>query len=208
MYRPNRVGPWPVVDLDLTIPSWPTEWNTNFNNVDVGVGTLAPHFYSATVKDDYDAFTWFRSTSQLAADNSVSFAVAVNGEALNDQGSLLSFDGTFGFARAAAAQRTINFFVGRLGASTVDVVRTAANNSVANPYFLESVGSNVGSGGLKCSGSLVHVDSGADGHGSNPIVFGVQLVNPDTGAMDMENILVSLSLHKYNGDLPIFDARR
>lgn len=209
MYRPNRVGPFPIGDLDRSANFWPATWETagNFDAVDAAQSARAPHFRSDTVADEYDHVTICPTTNiNLASGTSMSFGVAVSGD-MAEQAHVLS--GSIAF-QAYRNLLQVEGWIGRLDAATVDVVRTAANNNVPSWFVLPGKCVAMGNSGVSYGwqGSFLAVDEDDDGHGSNPLVLGVTLFNFAGSGQTLEQFSCTLSLHKYRQSIRSFDAAR
>ena len=215
MFRPDRIGlrTSPIVDLDLARLAWPTEWNTNLDAVDAVRGSApAPHFRSATVREDFDQLSVIGEGSvSFASDQHFSLGVAIDGEALNELGVRYSGHiGAYVSLDSASLEVGIVGWIGRLDASSVDVARGAANNLVSNPIYLP--GRNAGpshiSIGYSWEGTVLAVDQAEDGFGSNPVVLGVTLQNNDSAATSLAHLNISLSLFRWASDIQVFDPNR
>lgn len=216
MYKPDRIGPHLITDLDLAgMNDFPTTWKTatNYNLVDSDLWERHPNFRTATVRDDFDTWTQVPDvTMNVAADKAVSWAVAINGEAPSDEGTLYSVQacGIAGISSGGGLALPWEVWIGRLDAATPDITRTAQNNAVTNYRPLPASQTwNIDASGIWCNLSAIHVDSADDGHGSNPIVAGITLFNIHASAAQALNFLsVNINIHRYAAELPIFDPVR
>ena len=137
MYRPNRIGPWPLYDFDDVSNTWPSAWNTagNFNLADTAQGAMAPAVRSATVRDDYDQVTWDSTQDiTLAANSVMSFGVAINGSAENDRGLHYGVSGSI--VCATSAQAFGGIAIGRCDNASLSVDYGANANSCAKWFVL------------------------------------------------------------------------
>lgn len=201
MYRPDRIGPYAgLFDVDLAKPSWPTEWNTNLNNVDGDHADFKPHFYTDTVRDDFDQLTWSEPSTTLAAGKTFCAAVALNGENISELP--MHFSGAVQ-VRVDATEIMLAAFAGRLDAA-VDVTRNATNNNVANPLILHN---DLG-GSISWLGQFLTVDQEVDGYGTNPICLGVQLYNPTGSNVSLDGLFISVNAHRWLEDIQTFDPTR
>lgn len=208
MYRLDRIGPWPVLDVDLAEFVWPTEWNVNFDNVDSGYASIKPHFRSATVRDDFEQLHVMEGSVALAANQGMTFAIAINGEAENDLPMMYSYHASLCWVMSAPASWQAQIGIGRLDSASVDVNRAATNNNIANPYFLHSDGSDTGSAGVRHEGQVILSDVEADGYGTNPICLFARMVNGENTVMDVGDLCLSLSMFRYTADYDTFDPSR
>ena len=164
MYRPNRIGPWPVLDPSLAGLTWPSDWNTNFDGPDSGLSDDAvfPQVRSATVRDDFDQFMLGMTDlgSILATNQMMSFAVAVNGLMESTRPMLLSGH-VFASVHSSLDDVLLAAWCGRADAASLSVTRTSAQNEVSNPQWLPGVCTVAAAGAqLSWSGSFVIEDQG------------------------------------------------
>ena len=215
MYRPNRIGPHPVLDFEIGQTAWPTDWNTNFNGPDSSITSQAvyPQVLSATVPEDYGQVAWSAEDAsiQLSTLQQVAWGVPVSGTATNDLGNLWSCAGSLVIGDASAAGLSARFFIGRANVGTLSVTRTSAQNEILRPYELRSAvtmdGDSLHAG---FQGSVVNEASSVGGgdFGTNPVIFGVALANSSGANITLAGIWISLSLHKYIEDLKTFEDAR
>lgn len=209
MYRPNRIGPWPLLDLDRVLATWPVDWNTNFNAADSGLTDVKPHMELATVRDDYDQVCWKRDDVQLVATQSMTFGVCISGEAPNNKPVMLTVAGGLSLAAATVINAEASFGIGRLDSSSVDVTRNAANNNISVPHVLRGAGDTEGFLNLDYIGQVGVIDLAADGFGSNPICFFCRMRNLDAAAgWDWLDFSLSLHISRYVSDVDMFDPNR
>lgn len=218
MYRPNRIGPWPIIDLDAPKMAWDASWNATLGVADFPIGTApTPHFRSATVRDDFDfmSIKMDGNTPTLLNHFSMAFGVAIEGENPVDgdgEATLFSVFASMMLSDDTTGnEHTASLWVGRLDQSTVDVTRNQTNNSVTNPILLPALVTKTGTSGnihLAYNGSFLFSDIEADGYDSNPIVAGVTINNPDSAAREWTDFHLSLGIHRYVGDLKSFEPNR
>lgn len=209
MYRPPLIGPYPLLDLDRAALAWPTAWNTagNFNAVDtLTAAAKAPHFWSATVQEQYDFVAWVADVAMTLADgNAMSFGVCVSGT--HEAGKPMVYSGHVALSFDSPCQ--VDVWCARLTGSTVDVTRTAANNAVDSPLQLQHqviYYANHTTGGWQ--GSFVSMDQEDDGFDTDPVVLGCTLLNDTGGVATIENLSVTMSLHRYAEDIQSFEPAR
>lgn len=211
-YRNDRIGPHPVLDLDLTNPSWPTEWSGNFDTDDApNNGSPVMHFRSATVREDHDQVTWIKNqTINLSSAQAIGFGCALEGASPGDSDLGMLWGGHASLlVEADADEVSLGVLCGRLASSTVDVTRTAANNTITNPHFLRwNSGNNGVWQSVNWSGSFVSADFDDDGFGTNPMAFGVLINNHGSTAATIGSMILSVSFQRYNSDLRIFEPSR
>lgn len=219
MYRPNRIGPYGIFDLDFSQPAWPSEWlstGTNFDNVDNSVASLpAPHFHVSTVRDDYQQLYWNKQSSQscsLAASNQIAFGASISGVHENDKPML--YTGSVDVSVTVSETTPYlsgQVFCGKLASATVDVSRVAANNGINTMTLLPCRYYSSQRGMLRFGweGSFIKADYAANGFGSFPVVLGVSLKNMSgANAVTFLDIQVACHLFRYSKDVDTFEPNR
>ena len=209
MYKINRVGPWPVVDID-SAAFWPTEWNVNFDLPDGFVGNIRPAVQSAILKENADTVSWVsKAKVSLSGGNNMCFTVAVGGQEFltpdipNFWEVMVSAD----FFHSSADDLGLSVLVGR--SPTASLSDDHGNNintwddyqCLPAPKVYASHSCHV-----SYQGQLVNIDAASDGHGSNPVMLGVLLQNHGNAA-DVE-CFVTQSLRRYSGDVAAYDPQR
>ena len=213
MYRPNRIGPHPVFDLDAALLSWPAEWAANFNTGDHdNQGAPRIHVGSATLREDYDQVTWIAANDViLAADNAIAFGVAIDGN-FQEGGNLGHLYCGHVSAVAGLASGTDLLavpIIGRCNSSTVIVDRTGAGNVFGNVCYLPGE-SFLSAGMSRCSwqGCIAQGNLGAAALGTNPVMLGGLFVNYAGASVTFEYLVVTATIHKYVAELQVFDPVR
>lgn len=219
MYRPNRIGPYPVWDLDAAAITWPTEWTTDFAEQDHDVRT-APrlHVPSATLRDDYDQATWLCSEAAitLAAGMAVGIGIGISGVPAGD-----SADSVLGhlycghvdamICRDVDQELIVRPVIGRASQSTLSVDRDAQGNTFGSYGFMPSDTARPNQRATYCSwqGCIAQGNLGAAALGTNPVMLGAWIGNPTAAANQVIRYLaVSVSIHKYVRELQQFDPVR
>lgn len=205
MYRLNRIGPYPILDLDRSAITWPAAWTTatNWNLADAAQTARAPHFRSATVRDDQDHVTWNAAIAMALADaNAISFGVAISGSIERP----MHFQGHASLVGSHGAALECNIWCGRLDAATVSVDYGAAANNV--PYWYNLACSKTQVIQVDWNGSFLVVDEDDDGFGTYPFVLGATILNNTGGAATIEGMQCSLSLMRYVSDYDTLDPSR
>lgn len=212
MYRPNRIGPYPTVDLDRTESGWSGDWNPNLDSADHS-RTAAPHLHvrSATVREDYDQATWIATAQSSLADNmAFGLGAAINGQAKSDgMGHLFCGHVSAVLCCSADQLGAARVVIGRAVNSALSVVRTDVGNELDSfTYLPANVQRDAHTLHVGWQGCVVQTDQDADGFGTNPILLGVQLVNLAGAAITFEYFAVSVTLQKYVEEIQIFDPVR
>lgn len=212
MYRPNRIGPHPVLAPGLASLVWPTDWNTNFNgpDSDLAVAEIHPQVRSVTVRDNFDQFNLVQADlgATIAAEKKMSFGVALNGAFEASEPMLVSCAmsvvmtcGTQDCALAA--------WFGRADGASLSVTRTSQQNDVSNPIYLPADHFRENELlHLDYNGSVIVEDHAGDYSDDNPLLFGFSLHNHSGVASTVKGLHFNLSAHRYVSDLNIFDPNR
>jgi len=168
-----------------------------------GWGTILPYAYTATVREDYDAFNFGTTgTPDIAASSRVAFGLFLSPS--NDKHNLIfQVSGRALFAMQDSGYCFGNFFFGRKATNnTVVSDKASANNSLAKFMYLPS--NQVSS----VNNSNIH-DSieteifSLELAGGFVYCFGYQLTNYSGTAMTIDGG-VSLSIRKYSSTIPAF----
>lgn len=203
MYRPNRIGPWPFVDIDAAMSDVA---DTTLEAIEALL-TANPEIYAGSVSADVRANN-FRVTGSLgiSAGDGLGIGVQVLGTELVTRNSILSVAGSV-IGHVATAGFVPSFVVGRTQdtGSPYELDRWA----ILAPDF--ALPSNAAGAQFQAyiNRSLVLGDwipSGNDS--SDPIVFGVMFRNSFGGALALTDVNVSLSCQRYVSDLQVFDPNR
>lgn len=207
MYRPNRIGPFPTLDLDRT------GYTPTITSVVVGGVPVFPHVQNTNVNDEFEnMFAGPGITGGLGANEHVSFGIAMSG--VQPESELPMHLTICGSAYWVGAQPiTIRPFIAR-GDTATPVVNTGANNNqCSRPFFLPYSGAIVSSLPTNEFSSVSFNCSVVAGNilgatlSENPIYLGVQLLSSVAGAT-ATSIRVSISAHRWLNDLSVFDPTR
>ena len=210
-YHPNRVGPFPVFDLDASTPFWAGTFEPSFTSHSSNV--IAPAFDTDVVEELTAQAQWHRAAnSSLTAGQAWSVAVSVNGEAKNNIANMFSFNISW-CTSWENAEISAMAFVGRLTSGTISLDYTQTLNDCGTWWQLPARQSHAKlntytqvSGNYQ--GSILNRDTKADGYGSNPIVAGVCFYNRGAAAADAYLIDVSMNIQKYVSAIDGYDPLR
>lgn len=203
MYQPNRIGPWPIRDLDVDNPAWPAEWETSLSGASHDADEKLPQVKDSIVRDNHSEVTWsHKGVTSLPANKCFSIGACVNGEAINGLSPLFSLS-------VAYCSPITSGFCGL----TVWYGRNSLNQASdgrgrSNPL---QTWTNVASGSVRhvyYNGSFIMQDEDADGFGVNPVFAGLTIMNPSASALDLPMMQVTVSLHRHATQLQIFDPKR
>lgn len=207
MYRPNRIGPFPTLDLDRTA------YTPTITSVVAGGVPVFPHVQNTNVNEELEnMFGYPGITGGLGANDHCSFGIAMSGAQPESE---LPVHFTFcGACYWAGAQPiTIRPFIAR-GDSATPVVNVGANNNqCSRPFFLPYESAIVSSLPANEFSSVAFNCSIIAGNilgatlSENPIYLGVQLLSSVAGST-ATSIRVSISAHRYLNDIRVFDPTR
>lgn len=210
MYTTNKVGPYPIIDLDTDVELWDAGWNSTYNSIDHDPWNINAQFFNSVVADDHAEMLMRQQDASvdLAVSKAISFAVAVNGTAVKDSPMRYSGHASLSVGTSATAYITGYAWIGRLDGASIDLNRAATVNPVSNPRILASDLTPGTSVGVDWSGTVLNVDRDDDGFGTNPICLGVTIVNPDASVRAIRSLAVSLSLHRDIGIIKTHESER
>jgi len=215
MYRPNQLGPWPLVDVDT---------------VALDYGTLGAAFQDArnvfdvalpdpTIRPLTVSRSWIAITPSLTARQQCSMGVAINGNNPSQLVGATSEDigiqyQVSGFIRAvpvagANNDARISCLVGRNNAATLQSGNANAN-SVLNYHYLpvEDTSNLGGQVSARINTSVIIGPwNGAVTVNNNPLLFFFTLMK-DSGAAATYVIDAAMSVMKYTQDLHTVDPTR
>ena len=212
MYRPNRIGPWPLAAIDS-------------GEVDFGIlaaasaeGTFEPYVPDAVIRDKTASrqFT-ARTVATMGVGTRTSVGVAVNGAnpVVDDglamsTGFLVCVSGHMNY-EVQAGSGPVHVFaaVGRSDDATLDAFGTD-DNPCANYWYCPAHVFNIDAdhGGISLNTAIAVGNwDGAVTPSSNPLIFGFGVVNRSAGNMQVR-MYGSMHVHKYSSDLDLFDPTR
>ncbi len=200
-YRPNRIGPWPLIDVDAAPVG---KADTVIEGI---VGTLASPsgFTNQSVRNESarsDTMLITGGDLNLGADEAVFMGVAIGGSPMVSRNTIISYAGATRFA-SDTDHCICTPFIGRT-TETDDVFNCPNFSLVPCNQQTGKVGANT----MDCNGSVIAGDflpSGTEGTGS--IVFGLWLQNIGAASV-IEAWLGSMSIHRYLGDIQILDPNK
>ncbi len=205
MYRPDRIGPFPLATLEST-PHILSAINQDVIKVQptievIGVPNLAT---KATA-------VFFDSNATVNAGNQGAFGISVNGNTLHKAGEyIVAVSGTF-LGWSAAEGLSVQGILGRLSASGpgvrtmsqwIHVPEMSSEFSRTSTAEVSAIKSSVNT-------EIVMGDFAPNATESDlDLCFGFALFNVGTGVATVQSIHASLSIHRYVEDLHTFDPNR
>jgi hypothetical protein len=205
MYKPNRIGPWPLVDTDGTswsFPASPTMGSRKSYTLNLEDTT----FYTAARATSFTCLTEPMGT--IGGGQSMGVGVAISGAALPTEASLCSVAGGLRFDCSGDAAVFAVF--GRSNGVT-------ALATLANPYIMpltlnqeSGAAADVTSVMASFSTTLVLGDFGAsDTEGTNPLCVGFVVVASGLASgAGLFGFTGSLSIHRFEQQINTFDPDR
>lgn len=221
MFRPERVGPWPIIDLGSV-------WNPVTNQLQGFVeDQVRPVYQRAAVRGDYDnVFIDENSDTALAAASGFTLALAVEGSHPSDLPVHVVYSVVASIhSRVTGANNragvNLRAFLGRSSSSALPTLSSTATDHgthanrplhllPAQSIFIASDRHAVSTtdrefSHISCEGQMV-VRPGVN---ANPLFVALSVYNPDgESAITVSNMSISMALHKYVGDVDTFDPTR
>lgn len=207
MYRPNRIGPWPLVDIDAAIVT------VADTTLEAGLLTIAspPEIYvnGATVNTQSRADNFLVSGSLgITTGTGIGLGVQVDGSPLVDvRDYQVSVSGCCKF-HSSQLYGGAQFVFGRADAVASGIIGVTPpvflapdviiNPGIASAFQVIGINKSFIVGDFLPSGS----------EGSNPLVFGVWLMNGGASTSEFTHVRASLSIDRYVSDIPTFDPNR
>lgn len=200
----------PVVDLESTVATWPGDWSANFNGPDVALTSVPyPQVLTATPGDRHETVNWRASSAvSLASGHKMGFAVPLSGAHDQDLGILFA-----GHVAVHAGPGSpgigVAVFVGRAASGTLSTTRTSAQNQLAQFAYLPSQVHDHGDV-LSASylGSWLTDKYAEASFGTNPILFGFELMNYSGGALSLTQLSFTITGQRYLKDYDTFEPAR
>lgn len=215
MYRPDRIGPYPVWDFDRAEVSWPGTWSANFDAHDHSIAAKPfAHVETATLADKNQSIWRMPGVRTLAAHHAIGFGVGINADAAPGSNLPHLFAGyadiQVGIDPTSNSRWGVRCFMGRAAATPLTVDRAGTGNQVDQAIYLgDEISLDDTVKRAKWQNCVIEQDLDADGLDARPIILGVQVLNYHGGtALSLQYLTVSLSFQKYNEDLQIFDSVR
>lgn len=208
MYRPNRIGPWPFVDLDVD-----TEVMTGEVFNAGASGLLKPGFnvQDTVVNSEYRsrAFNMI-PVSTFSTITGVCIGVQIDGSELDNASEyMLSYAGNVRWS-ANDEGITVQPIIGRAetdgGPGTTFIIDPYTPVPALNATF----GNITESEGMKsCNGTVIVSQSNNSASvKSGNLCFGFWFQNPTLNSIQITNVLGGLSIHRYLSDVNTFDPNR
>lgn len=210
MYRPNRIGPWPLIHVDKL----PIDFGTpaNYGNE----LTFDPHVADTTIRSTTASrmISAYTNATTFTSRASFSIGVAIDGSnpigapnGDDQQGFYVSVSGHCVVRDGDDGQ--LEACIGRCDASTLTIY-SSGSNPCADFFRLPIQGMVAQDEWLSASINTTlligHYD-GSDTYESDPLIFGWRLVNQSAGAKQYR-MMASMTIHKYAQDIHAFDPNR
>jgi hypothetical protein len=212
MYRPNRIGPWPLVAIDTA----PLDMGTLGGAV--GDDVCSPHLPDTTIRSAMATRQMRALTSgAMAANSHLDIGVAVNGSnpnggegAADDPSFVISVAGVV-VVRTVSGAGPISVvpFLARNNAATIVAFGTGGN-ACTNFNYLPGESVMLDQDVVQCRINMSLIMGNHDGAVTpsvNPLIFGFGAWNR-SAATAQYKMQAHLSIHKYEQDLDVFDPTR
>lgn len=207
MYRPNRIGPWPLVTLESSL--WdPTGATVGTNS---GAITGAPIYMAqdAVANEATNARNiQISGTITLGAAKQICVGVKIIGSALFEDGKyLLSYGGSF-MMQPDVAGVGLSAIVGRVAANG------AASGALDNWAHVPLLNHKAADGGnhrvyADANGTVILGDWKPEGTIlTTEYYFGWFMTNMSVNEAIIKNAMGSMSLHRYEQDINTLDPNR
>jgi len=198
MYRPDRIGPWPLCDIDATNVWTPT----------ATMGTQSAYVANLEDVTEYTAArTRVFSVGNVAVGAAQSWCVGIKiaGGALTDSpNALLSVAGNIHYTQAEN-QGQVFAFIGR-GADS------SAAPAIIPTWFIPVTGVAEGTQNIFNLGFSTTIVLGDFGSSSTdlvtPLILCIGALNGLGSTVNMSFCQGSLSIHRYEADIDTFDPNR
>ncbi|AXL14832.1 hypothetical protein [Microviridae sp.] len=197
MYRPNRTGPWPLIN---TVATALTTAQVDLS----GDSAATPNIRcgDAVLNIGQRANSFDLSVAATQANEQVGFGVQIACPSINGEDTIVSVSGSIVMQTSGGV--TPCFVIGRN--SGVTAQSDLVNWSLL-PLTTQDSGANHQAATINTSIVLGDfLPSGTDSDA--PLMAGWSLVNVNGAASNAANIFASVSLHRYISDLTTFDPGR
>lgn len=211
MYRPNRIGPWPLIHVDKAPIAMGT-LASSYNETNLQFNPAAP---DATVRSEFASRQM--SGANLVAlprESTISFGVGVNGNVPADVGTALMFGCaaslTLRQLTVATNDFTVRAHIGRCNNATIGIFSGSAVNLCDNYAQVPGVNVEYATRALTASINTSVIIGDFDGAvvaSTNPILFGWTVQNNSATALQFE-WEAFVSLQKYIKDIDTYDVGR
>lgn len=206
MYRPNRIGPMPLADIEQ-VPFVQTGAKLNGAESILSVATMV--VADAVAPEDASARSWVMTdTWTLSAARGVCVGVKVSGSELFLGGEyIFSFGGSIMFTTGAETECVAMPMIGRVDTDGLDV---ATMNQWALMPSVPSMPKafDVGIVSAAMNGSVLYGDFGGAGASLTKELFaGFWLMN-HAGNATIADLKMSVSAHRFTKDLDAYDSSR
>ena len=235
MYRPNRIGPWPLIDLSQAAVNIPTSggngtiqgWG-NVYGINEYVKVIPTQGSNAGIVADEIATVTARMKSnaqaELTQNKIYALGIVVDGTHHPEEKVQYSVSGAFSLEEDNVSET--EFFMARLtplaNGDSPEIASYAGNidnqirSSVIIPGAQSHSDSQWGSPDINqatkvgsCGTSVVEGQWGVTEQLQTPVVFGLKITVPNGDIiLNIRKLEISLSLHKYRQDLIVFDPTR
>ncbi len=207
MYRPNRIGPFPLVDLDAPAVLFATVEYLNGG----ATQKIAPITLSTVLVTETGVLRGYQNTIAIAALNTVSFGIPVDPVLVNEQSMQLSISGAARCYGSAVNNVTLNPFVARSNADPIVATQTTGSNESDDPFFLPCCASQVpGTRAVQASVNTslaIGPFKAGSTPSTNPLILGWCFHNQSNVAVTL-NLDFSIAVQRYLEDVQLFDPSR
>jgi len=210
MYRPDRIGPWPLVNLDddvNEVNAWPPDALMSLKSVFYAVGEPTP-------PEQFHSETWFFSLPQeVRAESAIAFGIKITGRPLHPSKEyMLSYAGGVAFGTSSDSL-VVRPIVGR----TED---TGFSSGVLEKYAFvtptelshqRTSGAEIAPITCHMNGTCVMGDFKAaseEGLASGDLFAGFYFQNFGATDASLLHVRLTTSIHRYESDLTPFDPNR
>lgn len=205
MYRPNRIGPWPIVDIDQTQL---VRSDANFDSLDGGNDTFGCFSLMAAAGVEYQGTNvHWTSAVILAAGSAVGIGVMIN-FTNTTANPMLSISANIS-ALTTSQSLLINCCVGRLAATLSTTAQVLVTNPTPLPMFDANL--TLQNFNMSVDTSLI-TQTGISGGTIPSTEFDLavfwHLRNEAGATVTLTNLAARISVHSYLEDMLTFDPAR
>lgn len=207
MYRPNRIGPFPLLNLE----SGPVQVTKVLAEAaDGSISGIHCYASAAAALQSISARTLYCTEDwDLPATEGLALGVKVIGSQLRsqDEGYIYGVSGSI-IGNCNVSELGLIPVIGRVSTNGLQTGFTITRYQIipfdqlqstgANRVFSSSFNTELISGDFTPTGS----------YDAEEVFCGYWMMNPTAGAAAMENVRVSISLHRYEYDMRPFDPNR
>jgi len=212
MYRPNRIGPWPLISLDTRVNGGTASTSSQ------PINQARIYLADATIRAE-TASTHLSGLTEATVllDEHQAFGVAINGsnphgdnlDAASDPGFIVCVAGSITAYGTAGDAPIVDVVLARSQNATLTAMSSGHNQTtefMMLPMLSQHTVGNFTVASVNVQ-AIVGNHNGALAGGTDPIMAAFRIINP-TGASKQFEFECSLSIHKYAKDLHVFDPTR